>query len=575
MKYYKKTAFALIATVILVSFVSTFPASSGVYIPSPIAPSSIKSSQNPIADAFKSHFGHDLTEEYWSILYDLTGNHTEVDYNPGPYNGSRSEGNTDDIPEVDTKFFIGWNNLGNIQSLYCAMDNFSWNVNDNNNTLYGCAPYQFFLQHFTSPFAPNNHIFVLNKFLGLLAYRDNLTDGIEDLPDENDTLYIGWPQYSEYHKFLINELLNATGVAPWYLVNESKVGDAVPIPMTKISPGVYEFGMSYQNIFILWQSISVDEGLNNETTNIDILSNCSAFSLLSYINFTFRISITNTLLGTQVVTTTEYDIGTLDSLYVIGDNGTIANNFEGTSFNITIPLALDVDIGHYNTTSAIGKRLDGNKTLNVPGFGLSVINSAHVAVIRLIEIGNFQIPSIVDLTNFTDEIGNKLGNATQNISRAGISHGSGSYTIDFASKPTYTWDNGTHSATYDAPTRVLRNTLFELNTTTFLDLAAINVIAMLILRAQGTGWQGWLAALTIIGQLYSNQFLYITSFPKWSGAQITQDPTFSVFVPNIIPPLPSQEEGGLPWGIILPVIFIIGICSAVAIGAIIWKRKRK
>lgn len=161
------------------------------------------------------------------------------------------------------------------------------------------------------------------------------------------------------------------------------------------------------------------------------------------------------------------------------------------------------------------------------------------------------------------------------MSQASYNYGGSSYKIDFASKPTYTWDNGIINATYDAPTSVLKNAEFNINTSTsYLDLAAISAIGTLILRAQGTGWEGWLAALTIISQLYSNQFFYLTSFPKWSGEKITQYPTFSVFVPNILPLLAQEEEAGFPvW--ILPIVFGVGICSVAGLGVIIWKRKRR
>jgi len=571
----KKTAFTIITSLILVSFVVAFPASASAEIPYPLTTSSINTSDSTMSDAFKSHFGHDIDEPYWSILYDFSGNYTEKDYNPGPYNESLQEGKYDNNTNIDTKFFIAWNNLRNIHSFYLAMDNFSWRINDNNESLYGCAPYQFFFQHFNSPLMPRHHIFVLNKFLGLLAYRDNQDGGIPDLPDESDELYIGWPQFSEYHKFLVNFLFNVSGVDPWYLINETKYGKAVPIKQThNDTTNTYEFGMSYQDIFILWQNIQVEEGPDNvSVSHTEILDNCSAFSILSYINFTFKISIENTLLGKEVITTTEYDIGPLDSLWIIGDNETTAKYFNGTSFNITIHTD-EINIGHYNSTEGIGKRLDGNSTIT--GFGLSVINTAHIAIVKFISYQGYQIPLAVDLNKFRNEQGDPLGDRTENVSQAGVSYMGSSYTIDFASKPTYTWYNGKHNTTYDAPTRVLKNDQFNINTSaTYLDLAAISAIAILILRARGTGWDAWWAAAEVIRQLYNNQFFYLTSFPKWSGAQITQDPTFSVFVPNILPQLPEEGGGGLPWGILLPVIFIIGICSIIVIGFILWRKRRK
>jgi len=379
MKINRKISIIFIYILLSISFISQFPESSGIYIPYPISRSSIKTSD--VSDAFITRFGHDLDEPYWSLIYDFLGEHVVQDFNPeGPYVSNRTIGDIDSKPLENASFFMAWNKFQNIHNFYFAMQNYSWIQPPYN--FYGCAPYQYFMQHFRIPIT-NTHIFALNKFLGLLAYKENESSILPDIPDENDELFIGWPQFSEYHKWYINFLFQHLNIPDYYWIDDTKNGTAEPIEMTyDNTTNIYKFGMSYKNIFILWQNIEVKEGLNQSVDNATILNNCSAFSMISSINFTFTISITNTLFGKQVKTSTEYDIGELDELWVIGDDNSTSGNFGGTSFNISIPEeAIEKPIGHYNTSDVIKGRLNG--TMSTPGFGLAVINTANIAVVKM------------------------------------------------------------------------------------------------------------------------------------------------------------------------------------------------
>jgi hypothetical protein len=585
MKMNKKIAFAIISSLILVSFAATFPASVGDQMQYPITTSSLDSSaEESIPDAFKSLFGHTVDEKYWSIIFDFAGNKLMKDYNPGPYAGDLNNGTTDSDNTTDANFYMAWNNLKNVDSFYFALQNYSWSEAED--YYYGTSPFQYFLQHFRIP-TTNTHVFTLNKFLGLLAYQDDPT-GIDTVPDENDSLYIGWPQYGEFHKFIVNYIFNITGVDSKYWIDNTTVGTAEPIPMEyNETEDSYTFGMSYQNIFVLWQKLSIEEGLGGSTGDpsvmfSEIVNNCSAFGMFSSINFTFTITKEDVGGGyTRVNTTTDYDIGKLDSLWIMDDDDTIANHFGGESFNITIPEeSIDLDIGYYNETPGIQDRLDGNSTN--PGFGLAVINAANVAVVKMTSIffGLLEIPDpdASGLANFTDEFGNPLGEVSANITQASYnSSGDQVYTIDFASKPTYEWDNGSGPITYDAPTRVLNNDIVKTNITGIFDASALLITSIFIIASANNPLTGFLTGLEVIEQFLTNRFFYLTCFPRWSGATINQDPTFSVFVPPSTPSIPlglggdSGGGGGFP---ILIVVFAVGIVAVAGIGVIIWKKRR-
>lgn len=549
----KKTALVFLYVLLSVSCITNVPKSSGTFYLAPLSSSSIQSSS--ISDIFKTHFGHDLDEPYWSIIYDFIGNYTVKDYNPGPYEEYRQqEGDYDNETAIDANFFMGWNKLRDVHSYYLALQNYTWDSSDPQN--YGCSPNQYFLQHFKVP-ATNTHVFALNKFLGLLAYQDNAT-GIPNLPDENDTLYIGWPQFSELHKYMLNFWFSQAGVLEYYHVDNSSNGTATPIPMNETSPGNFEFGMSYQNIFILWQKLEIEEGLNDTITKTEITNDCIGFSMISSINFTFKISSRIVNGYREVNTTTEYDIGQLDELWIINDTETTAEAFNGTSFDF-----FGIPIGHYNWTgNGISRRLEGNET--TPGFGLAVINTANIAIVKMKSIffGLIEYPESSEIGNFTDEEGNILGNSTENITQATYNkEGNPLYTIDFASKPTYLLNE---TSEYDSPSRVLANDLVKTDITGLFDGIAYYSFLVLIGRAIGNDLTGLWTAFEVIDQFLDNTFYYLSCFPEWNGQTITQDPTFTVFVPNPIPKLPNiQEKPSRNWFITIiggiAIIFLIAI----------------
>ncbi|MFX1502591.1 MAG: hypothetical protein ACFFDH_16640 [Promethearchaeota archaeon] len=472
------------------------------------------------AAPIESGIGHDFTEKYWSVLYDFKGGYLEEDYNPGPLQGDISEGLTDNDTQVDSKFFVAWNNIQNVQSLYIAMQNYTWNTAIPNR--YGCAPYQLLIQHFRPPGQTNIHIFVLNTFFGLLAYREDLENpGIPNIPDQNDSLYMGWSYYSEFHKAVVNFIFWVNGVPMYMWFDNETRTTAVPIPMEETEPGTLKYGMSYKNVFILWQKVNVTEGLDNTVTQAEVLQNCSAFALLSELNFTYVVSQKeSTIPGfNEVTTTTEYDIGDITDLWVIGDNGIVADYFGGENISITKPVS--TNIGYYNGTVA-ANRISG--TSSIPGFSLAVINHANIIVMDLSKPPLFQYTGNTD---FIDENDNILGASAKNITEASYDFmDEPAYKIDFASKPNYVHNGITP---YPAPTRVLRNDAIRTPLPLgFMENLYIRlVVAGMVANLTGKGLLGLLAFFSPL--LDQAKFFYLTCFPVWSGGTINQDPTFTVY----------------------------------------------
>ncbi|TXT64716.1 MAG: hypothetical protein BAJALOKI3v1_170001 [Promethearchaeota archaeon] len=504
-----------------------------------------------MGETIENFIGHDFSEESWSILYDFAGNYLEEDYSP-PTGTNLTVGASDDITNIDSKFFFTYSNIRNVRSLYMAFQNFTWDVG--NTSAYGCAPYQLLIQHFRPPNNQRINIFSINRFLGLLAYRENSSTQVEKVPDENDELYMGWAFYSEWHKYIVNQIFGAVGAPAYFNDSLSVQGTATPIPIEETSPDTFKFGMSYQNIFLLWQKISVEEGLDDTVTDVDLLQKCAAFALISEINFTYTISIGPSEISgySKLTTTTEYDIGELTDLWILGDNSSVANFFGGS--HIDLSTYSNINLSYYNTTGdGVKNRLGGNET--IPGFSLAVINNANLMIVNL---GRpFQGYTYTGSTNFTDQTGNSLGISTRNISEANYNfEGDPAYKIDFASKPDYILNGGD---TYPAPTRVLANELIRTNVSLLQRLYVRTLMGTLVAKLTGSPLAGLLTLFN--SRIDTAQFYYVTCFPEWSGGSIEQDPTFSVYI----------LDGRIP-GFDLLVISLIGLCGAVLIAIKVKKR---
>ncbi len=506
--------------------------------------------------AMETILGHTFEEEYWSVVCDSAGTHLVSDFGPtGSSSSAITTGLTDANPVIDNNYFGAYTNVGGVKSLYLAMQNFSWDITGGvkNTTLYGCSPYQVLVQHFQPPNEPKKHFVVINTFLGLMAYQDNLTDGLSGLPDENDTLYMGWSYRSEFHKFLANVVFLANGMPEWMFFDNTTRTTAVPIPCEKVGT-TYRYGMSYKDVFILWQKIGGSE-IDGAVTGAQVLEGVSAFAMLDELNFTFvvdyKLSTENPEYG-EVTTSTEYDIGQMSELWIVGDNESVATEFGGVNFDLSTP---DIDLAYYNS-SDVSTRLTGNST--TPGYGLAVVNTAKVYGFELVNTFLGELPVTLPHSNFTDSSNDTLGVGMETITESEFnSSGNPAYKIDFAGKPNYTL-NGVDE--YAAPTRVLRNEAVNINPGPgiFERVFLGTLISMFVGNITGN----WLAGVASGFQIFLVDFYYATCFPEWSGGTINQDPTFTAFV---APP----SSNNLIW--VIAGAGIIGLAAIV----LILRRRRK
>ncbi len=513
----------------------------------------------PLATATGEYlYDHSFSEEYWDTSYDFIGLHLEEDYSPGIYNGTATH--EDSYTDIDSIFYQAYTNVGGVQSLYIAMQNFSWGLDDGfNSSQYACAPFQLLIQHYNPGGDPATHILVVNRFLGLMAYQD-YKSGSADLPDSNGHMYLGWSFYSGYHRLILNEALTNIGAPSWMHVDPSIETEATPINLKKTTTSTgaeYSYGMSYKNVFTLWRPLNMSTGLDDSSTSAD-LGGIVAASFIEELNFTYITTIDSS--SEEVTTRVKYNIGEMTDLWVFSQLEDNYVNYIGKGDYHLIDG--DVYLGYYNNTEngGIVERLSGISALDIPGFSLAVVNTVNIMRFDISDGSGSEI-------GFRNAAGSILGDSNFEIPTATCSiKGHPVYELDFDETANYI-HNGTdeHESTTFVIGRGLVST--PINFGTILGFGAF--IAGFVGNLTEVGEYARLRLVAYILTHLSSVsvgFYYVTCFPQWAGGTIEQDPTFTAYTSAI----PGDEAipGYEPW--------LIGLAGLCGISFILYKaRKRK
>ncbi|QEE17897.2 hypothetical protein DSAG12_03735 [Promethearchaeum syntrophicum] len=502
--------------------------------------------------------GHRFIEESWGINYDVLSGKLVEDYTPGDYADELNDTGDDPTPFVDANYYIAYINLGQVQTLFMALESqIVYGLNGLNYT--GCAPYQIMQQHFRTP--SGDHVLVQNSFAGLVAYQEN--DVVNGVPDRNDSLYYGDSLHSQYHKWLFNNRLKLS------LGGERPIDESISITATPVLPErtevgdeiSYKFGMNYENLFIVWHNMNEDVDFGNITDEIDLIGKAVAFTSLAYLNFSY--TITGTLVEDRpinITTTTEYDIGPITDLWIINDDETYTNSINGTFYNI----GLNLDISRYDNATTIEDRLDGDETHL--GFGLAVSNYARISVIAA-TVEEQEGSTVVDDANRTVD----GATADYNVTRLNLrTRNKPSFEIDFESKPDYILGGGGDPIL--APVKLYPSVRLRANAINRIDGLAVNFLntinkRMIQSRIDYANERFDLEGKRIEIDVARRNILYAICFPEWSGKSIYQDPTFTAFVdPSNLLGFLSKIDGYTP--------FLIGIIGVISISLLVRKYKK-
>ena len=501
--------------------------------------------------------GHRWVEESWGINYDVLSGKLVEDYTPGEYADELNDTGDDPSPTVDANYYIAYINLGQVQTIFMALE--SYTIYGENASFTGCAPYQIMQQHFRTP--SGAHVLVQNSFAGLVAYQEN--DFVNSVPDRNDSLYYGDSLHSQYHKFLLNNrLMWSLGHRP---IDETTSIKATPVLPEKTVNGdevSYKFGMNYEDLFIVWHDMNEDADFGAIQNSTELIGKAVAFTSLAYLNFSY--SITGALFEDKpvnITTTTEYDIGPITDLWIINDGESYTVSTGGNFYDL---LWTDHNISRYNTSTAIEVRLDGDD--EHLGFGLAVSNYARITVIAA-TVTEQEDSEIVDDNNETVD----GATADHNVTRLDLrTDNRPSFGIDFASKPDYTLGGG--GDPIFAPVKLypsVRLRAYAINRIDGLAVHFLNTInrAMVQARIEYAKENFDLEGKKIEINVARRNILYVICFPQWSGKSIYQDPTFTAYAGPTKGGFLSKIDGYTP--------YLIGLLGIITTSLIVRKYKKK
>lgn len=458
------------------------------------------------------------------VLQDL-GNSSNPKVNP-----------VDQNPNYDQQFFFSNIKVGGVNNIYLALQKIQFNVTLNVLTksvvtpiqASGSAPYQTLLQYFQNN---GTDVLVANTFRGLIAYTTNSTD---PTLDSSDQAYFGYSFVESHFLQILNDTIHSNGfpyLAPF---------GSQPI----YNPSTNTFGMNYTNYLVVWQNTAstapsgvasyAGSGFDNVATG----SNIVAASLFKYLSFTYHVEQVSSNSTTSVVkVTTNYDLGPMEWLMTKDSPTTLANIQTAStsvdssnSFNSALPaIQLSLASGAVNyvvnlpslsfyTGTAVQARIDASamQSAGVDGMGIAVASSTNAIVVGSTVNAPAQTTNSQNI-NIPLSFGNKVF-----------------FKTDFAGKSTYTrtFTNGTTQTNLPVyiSTRSMANLGDLLSTSnlasTYFQLQTAQTIGTAIYSASQLS-SGFTSSNTAGLQVDHTSYATFVQMPKWSGLQVTQDPSFS------------------------------------------------
>lgn len=325
--------------------------------------------------------GHNFAEEYFAIEVDLVGDGTSV-FDPDPENPDlindligTATPTGDSNPLEDEQFYLAYMNMSGIETAFSALEKFEHTItlqdlltddvyttidtlgtpdmktaiNTPISHINATAPFQQLVQHYTTSEEHGfKDVFVTNNFMALIAYETGTGDD-PNIMDKNDRLYIGYTFCLQNLTDAINDI-----IAPTYELGHFDYEADFETTATG-----FEFGITYTNLFVLWQAIDIapkgvdvtgagEQYIRDDTNGIIYGGHIAAASVLDYLAFNYVFETTEFTGANRYIegtVTTHYDIGetnflvTRDNAAYIADH---ADNWTHNPFTETPTYTLDI-----------------------------------------------------------------------------------------------------------------------------------------------------------------------------------------------------------------------------------------
>ena len=454
----------------------------------------------------------------------------------------------DTNPWYDQQFFFSHFNVSGVDNIYYAMNKMEFNVTltipgisktINFGHVNGSAPFQTLLQ-FYKYFGQD--VLVANTFRGLIAYSTTAENGTITPTAQS---YFGYSFVETHLIDLLNNALTSHNFSAIPQYNYEPI----------YYPANHTFGMIYKNYFVVWQNAtpSTPSALKNysgnQFDNVVTGGNMAGASLFDYLKFTYQVVedtahsndtykkvnvIANYDLGPMKWLITRDSSATYSAIQTASSSIDASNSFfmgsapwsvvVKTSSTLIPDIQVNVNVPDltFYTGSAVLQRLNAQavKDTGASGMGIAIATSTNAII---------QGQTLTTPNSVTDDQDTNIP----------LTYGSTTfYSTNFVGKSTYTrtFDNGSKQT--NLPVYISLRPLSEISTllnthallVPYFNLQWIQTIGISLFSARQLDPATFTDSTTAsdIG-LTPDNTLYITlvQMPKWSGLQVTQDPTFS------------------------------------------------
>jgi hypothetical protein len=566
--------------------------------------------------------GHNFEEKFFAIEVDLVGSGTSV-FDPDHEHPDLIRDLLDDDPAVsvgdsnefeDEQFFLAYMNKSGIETAFSALEKFEhmltfkdFITEETYNQIYaagialpalrdalvaplshvnGTAPFQQLVQHYTtSEDTEFKDVFVTNNFMSLIAYSNGTGDATDHL-DKKDSLFIGYTFAIQNLTDAINDALEAYGHdrIDYYDVEAS---------FEHTDDDTFEFGVRYENMLVLWQSITV------EPKGIDVFAGgagdrldypegivfghgIAAASVLDHLEFNYVFE-TEVFTGANNYTegrvTTHYNIGETNLLITRDDQDYIDthaaawnNDPFADEFSYTVFIPDEIADFDFSTVIPGLPDIPNSVTVDLPELAFFVGDDAKT---RMMKEGGFGLSVATSTTTFGvdvdgetyeedgDDINCKMGGKTY-------------FFTEFTDKKTYKLqglqDLWAIDPTLDRPVYVHPFDPAGWGVEDF----GLAIAYFVVEFALAYGFTAFMAR-ELTGFVMSEDskkyvqvdllYFTFTDFPEWYGGEIVHDPTYSAVAAMAAEGMetsatessegPGESSDGIPGFEILSVILAI------------------
>ena len=333
-----------------------------------------------------------------------------------------------------------------------------------------------------------------SSFLMMMAFNDTKTSLYQGSPDKDDNLWASFSIGTDY-----------SAIFPAGKTPMPKTSVEVTPMTSNTDKSEWDWGMTYKDLAAVWWNIS-----NSKMTLLP-----AALCRYNELSFNYKL-VFNKADGTA-------------KLYV---SHTIGEMSDIWTFKRATLLPVIV---HYNSTGCYNQRQQKLSSETLHDF----LNSAHISM----SIVMAQRTWVADKEVSNSINGANAGSDGVDVSKGAIqsttTDGQKIFDISFGDKPTYKLETATGEKTYDAVTRTADVNFYARNPILRVQNSLLyfsNALAVRMFPAKyAETAKVWMNAT-------KSSYLYVTSYPTYSGYEVIHDPVFTAY----IPPVKTTTSGGVP-----------------------------